>query len=107
MGLAKKRRSEGGGRAWAGAFTFPSCPLFCQKGRKGRPLDPECNQGRATQGTHIREAKTLGCKDGSLGAPQGQKEGSGISAPHFLLVGCTELVRTQSSISGARLSALS
>lgn len=54
VGLAKKRRSERVGRAWVEGFTFPSCPLFCHKGKKGIvPRIPSQLRARAPGHQHM------------------------------------------------------
>lgn len=78
---------------------FPKLsPLLSEESARSR-----VQLGARDPGHQSWEAKTLGCKDGGLGAPQGQEEGSGISAPDSLLVGDTRLARTQSSTSARSL----
>lgn len=81
VGLAKKRRSERGGRAWTGAFTFPSCPLFCSRSKKRifprSKLVPSAIKGvRLRAPTHERR-RPWGVRMASLGLPKSRRRDQG------------------------------
>lgn len=111
VGLAKKRHSERGGRAWTGAFTFPSCPLFCSRSKKRifprSKLVPSAIKGVRLRAPAHERRRPWGVRMASLGLPKGRRRDQGSAPRTPCWLRGTELMCTQSSVSGVRLPARS